>query len=61
MNTPQRAPKAAIQQIREHFNITDVQLRPLSELYERLTRRGIRAEDDEFSRAIIEEQVPRKC
>ncbi|RKU33891.1 hypothetical protein C6499_00240 [Candidatus Poribacteria bacterium] len=34
----------------------DFELRPIEELHESMKQRGIRAEDNEFSRAIIEER-----
>ena len=46
----------AIQKMREHFGITDIELMPLEELRKSMARHGIRAEDNEFSRAIIEER-----
>ncbi len=46
----------AIQKMREHLGIADIELMPLEELRRSMARRGIRAEDNEFSRAIIEER-----
>ena len=46
----------AIQQMREHLGIADIELMPLEELRKSMARHGIRAEDNEFSRAIIEER-----
>ena len=46
----------AIQKMREHLGIADIELIPLEELRKSLARHGIRAEDNEFSRAIIEER-----
>ena len=46
----------AIQKMREHFGIVDIELIPLEELRKSMARHGIRAEDNEFSRAIIEER-----
>ena len=46
----------ALQKMREQFRITDIQLMPLEELRKSMARHGIRAEDNEFSRAIIEER-----
>ncbi|MCY4552249.1 MAG: hypothetical protein OXC79_01135 [Candidatus Poribacteria bacterium] len=34
----------------------DLELRPIEELHESMRKHGIRAEDNEFSRAIIEER-----
>ena len=45
-----------IQKMREHLGITDIELIPLEELRKSMARHGIRAEDNEFSRAIIEER-----
>ena len=45
-----------LQKMREHLGITDIQLMPLEELRKSMARHGIRAEDNEFSRAIIEER-----
>ena len=45
-----------LQKMREHFGIADIQLMPLEELRKSMARHGIRAEDNEFSRAIIEER-----
>lgn len=47
---------AVLQKMREQFGITDIQLMPLEELRKSMARHGIRAEDNEFSRAIIEER-----
>ena len=46
----------AIQKMREHLGIVDIELMPLEELRKSMARHGIRAEDNEFSRAIIEER-----
>jgi len=46
----------AIQKMREHFGIADIELMPLEELRKSMASHGIRAEDNEFSRAIIEER-----
>ncbi len=46
----------AIQKMREHLGIADIELMPLEELRKSMARYGIRAEDNEFSRAIIEER-----
>ncbi len=46
----------AIQKMREHLEIADIELMPLEELRKSMARHGIRAEDNEFSRAIIEER-----
>ncbi len=46
----------ALQKMREQLRITDIQLMPLEELRKSMARHGIRAEDNEFSRAIIEER-----
>jgi len=45
-----------LQKMREHFGITNIQLQPLSELRQSLARHGIRAEENEFSRALLEER-----
>ena len=45
-----------IQKMREHLEIADIELMPLEELRKSMARHGIRAEDNEFSRAIIEER-----
>ena len=45
-----------LQKMREHLGIADIQLMPLDELRKSMARHGIRAEDNEFSRAIIEER-----
>ncbi len=45
-----------LQKMREHLGIADIQLMPLEELRKSMARHGIRAEDNEFSRAIIEER-----
>ena len=50
----------AIQKMREHLGIADIELMPLEELRKSMTRHGIRAEDNEFSRAIIEEREKNK-
>lgn len=47
---------AVLQKMREQLGITDIQLMPLEELRKSMARHGIRAEDNEFSRAIIEER-----
>ncbi|RKU08364.1 hypothetical protein C6503_23190 [Candidatus Poribacteria bacterium] len=46
----------AIQKMREHLGIANIELMPLEELRKSMARHGIRAEDNEFSRAIIEER-----
>ena len=46
----------AIQKMRERLEIADIELMPLEELRQSMARHGIRAEDNEFSRAIIEER-----
>ena len=46
----------AIQKMREHLGIVDIELMSLEELRKSMARHGIRAEDNEFSRAIIEER-----
>ncbi len=46
----------AIQKMREHLGIADIELILLEELRKSMARHGIRAEDNEFSRAIIEER-----
>ncbi|MDD9973637.1 MAG: hypothetical protein OXU27_06495 [Candidatus Poribacteria bacterium] len=46
----------AIQKMREHLGIADIELMPLEELRKSMARHGIRAEDNEFSGAIIEER-----
>ena len=46
----------AIQKMREHLGIANIELMPLEELRRSMARHGIRAEDNEFSRAIIEER-----
>ena len=46
----------AIQKMREHLGIADIELIPLEELRKSMARHGIRAEDNEFSRAIIAER-----
>ena len=51
-----QAEAAAIQKMREHLGITDIELMPLEELRKSMAAHGIRAEDNEFSRAIIEER-----
>ena len=45
-----------IQKMREHLGIADIELIPLEELRKSMADNGIRAEDNEFSRAIIEER-----
>ena len=45
-----------IQKMREHLRIANIELIPLEELRKSMARHGIRAEDNEFSRAIIEER-----
>ena len=45
-----------IQKMREHLGIADIELMPLEELRKSMARHGIRAENNEFSRAIIEER-----
>ncbi|MDE0555838.1 MAG: hypothetical protein OXI24_16595 [Candidatus Poribacteria bacterium] len=46
----------AIEKMREHLGIADIELMPLEELRKSMARHGIRAEDNAFSRAIIEER-----
>lgn len=46
----------AIQKMREHLGIAGIELMPLEELRKSMARHGIRAENNEFSRAIIEER-----
>ena len=46
----------ALRKMREQLGIADIQLMPLEELRKSMARHGIRAEDNEFSRAIIEER-----
>ena len=46
----------AIEKMREHLGIADIELMPLEELRKSMARHGIRAEDNEFSRAIIAER-----
>ena len=49
--------KEALDRIFEKMGIPpDFELRPLEELHESMRQHGIRAEDNEFSRAIIEER-----
>ena len=45
-----------IQKMREHLGIAGIKLMPLAVLRKSMARHGIRAEDNEFSRAIIEER-----
>lgn len=54
--TDQQREAQAIQKMREHFGIADIELMPLEELRKSMACHGIRAEDNEFSRAIIEER-----
>lgn len=54
--TPKPSEAEILQKMREHLGIADIQLMPLEELRKRMARHGIRAEDNEFSRAIIEER-----
>ena len=54
--TDQQHEAQAIQKMREHLRIADIALMPLAELRKSMARHGIRAEDNEFSRAIIEER-----
>ncbi|MDE0554164.1 MAG: hypothetical protein OXI24_08120 [Candidatus Poribacteria bacterium] len=51
-----RSEAEILQKMREHLGIADIQLMPLEELRKRMARHGIRAEDNEFSRAIIKER-----
>ena len=44
------------QKMREHLGIVDIELMPLEELRKSMARHGVCAEDNEFSRAIIEER-----
>ena len=46
----------AIQKMRERIGIADIELMPLEELRKSMACHGIHAEDNEFSRAIIEER-----
>ena len=56
-HTPQQTSEAeTLHKMREHFGITDIQLLPLSELRQSLARHGIRAEENEFSRAILSQR-----
>ena len=49
--------KEALARIYKKMGIPpDFELRPLEELHESMRQHGIRAEDNEFSRAIIEER-----
>ena len=54
--TDKQGEAQAIQKMREHLGIVDIELMPLEELRKSMARHGIRAEDNEFSRAIIEER-----
>ena len=54
--TDQQRETQAIQKMREHLGIANIELMPLEELRKSMARHGIRAEDNEFSRAIIEER-----
>ena len=54
--TDEQSEAQAIQKMREHLGIADIELMPIEELRKRMARHGIRAEDNEFSRAIIEER-----
>ena len=54
--TDEQREAQAIQKMREHLGIADIELMPLEELRKSMARHGIRAEDNEFSRAIIEER-----
>ncbi len=54
--TDKQSEAQAIQKMREHIGIVDIELMPLEELRKSMARHGIRAEDNEFSRAIIEER-----
>ena len=45
-----------LQKMREQLGITEIQLMPLEELRKSMVQRGIRAEDNEFSRAIIKDR-----
>ena len=57
LDTTQKPSEGEIlQKMREHLGISDIQLMPLEELRNSMARHGIRAEDNEFSRAIIEER-----
>lgn len=52
--------KKILAEIYEKMGISpDFELRPLEELHESMRQHGIRAEDNEFSRAIIEERENR--
>lgn len=46
----------ALKKMREHLGIAHIELMPLEELRKSMARHGIRAEDNEFSRGIIEER-----
>ena len=49
--------KKILAEIYEKMGISpDFELRPIEELHESMRQHGIRAEDNEFSRAIIEER-----
>ena len=49
--THKRSEAEILQKMREHLGIADIQLMPLEELRKSMARHGIRAEDNEFSRA----------
>ena len=52
--------KKILAEIYEKMGISpDFELRPIEELHESMKQHGIRAEDNEFSRAIIEERENR--
>ena len=42
--------------MREHLGIVDIELMPLEELGKSMAHHDIRAEDNEFSRVIIDER-----
>lgn len=44
----------AIQEVMEHFGIADLEPKSAAEIRASMRKNGIRAEDNEFSRAIIE-------
>lgn len=54
--TDEQREAQAIQKMREYLGIADIELMPLEELRKSMARHGIRAADNEFSRAIIEER-----
>ena len=54
--TDNQAEAEALQRMREHLGIADIQLMPLQALRESIVQSGIHPETNEFSRAIIEER-----